>query len=146
MERVDGIDEKMLAAIIRKLLDGDYVQPLKPFKGAAAALKRLGEIYSPVLFVTARPYVGPIQDWIPETLGLDAAKVKIIATGSFEGKTDILLDRRIAYFVEDRLETCYFLEAAGITPILFKQPWNRENRTFLEVGSWEELEALIAYQ
>ena len=58
---------------------------------------------------------------------------------------DILSERNISYFVEDRLETCFPLQGAGITPILFKQPWNRKNHPFIEVGNWRELESLIKF-
>jgi len=68
-----------------------------------------------------------------------------VATGSFEGKADVLLNRNISYVVEDRLETCFSLEAAGITPVVFKQPWNRKRHPFMEVGTWNELESLIKF-
>lgn len=48
-------------------------------------------------------------------------------------------------FVEDRLDTCYLLQDAGIRPILFKQPWNRESHPFVEIRGWEELEGLINF-
>ena len=116
-----------------------------PFDGAPEVLRRLGQHYGPVLFVTARPYPGPIAKWITDTIGLPPESMEIIATGSFEGKTDILLKRNISYFIEDRFETCVLLKDAGITPILFKQPWNRENQLFYEVSNWKELEAIIDY-
>jgi 5'(3')-deoxyribonucleotidase len=37
------------------------------------------------------------------------------------------------------------LRDAGIEPVLFKQPWNREPHPFVEVGNWDELEALIDF-
>ena len=70
---------------------------------------------------------------------------EVIPTGAYEAKTSVLLDRRISFFVEDRLETCFLLREAGITPVLFKQPWNREPHDFIEVGSWGELESLIDF-
>jgi len=51
----------------------------------------------------------------------------------------------VLYFVEDRLETCFPLSDAGITPVLFKQPWNRKEHPFIEVGTWRELESLIDF-
>ena len=72
-------------------------------------------------------------------------RADIVATGSFEAKADVLLERNVTCFVEDRLDTCFLLERAGITPILFKQPWNRQPHGFVEVGSWSELEALIHF-
>ena len=71
--------------------------------------------------------------------------MEVITTGSFDAKADVLNQKKMTFFVEDRLETCYMLQQAGITPILFKQPWNRKEHPFIEVGSWKELEALMAY-
>jgi len=129
--------------IIGHILDGSYRLPLKPVDGAPAVLSKLAQRAPSLLFVTARPYLGPVADWISETMPLAREKIEVIPTGSYEAKTDVLLDRRISHFVEDRLETCYLLQEAGITPVLFKQPWNRVSHGFVEVGSWSELEALI---
>ncbi len=67
-------------------------------------------------------------------------------TISFEDKKDVLLDKKVAYFVEDRLETCFLLHDAGISPVVFKQPWNRKPHPFPEVGNWQELETMIAFE
>ena len=144
-EGIDGIDHDVVTAAIEKVLDGNYNEPLKPFDGAPEVLRRLGRHCGPVLFVTARPYPGPIAQWITEAVGLPPESMEIIATGSFEGKAEILLERNISYFLEDRFETCVLLNDAGITPILFKQPWNRENRLFYEVSNWKEFETIIDY-
>ena len=76
---------------------------------------------------------------------LDDAQIEVIPTGTHTAKTDILLDRGVSHFVEDRLDTCHLLEAAGITPILFQQPWNRAPHDYIEVSNWGELEALIDF-
>jgi hypothetical protein len=99
-----------------------------------------------VLFVTARPHLGPIADWVRDCLALASDSIHILAVGSFENKADVLVEHHITCFVEDRLETCYRLQDAGIVPILFKQPWNREPHPFIEVGSWKELENLIDFE
>lgn len=140
-----NIEATVLEAITQKLLDGKYDQRLYPISDAPDVLTRLGRYSPPLLFVTARPYMGPIETWIHETLPIPVADIEIVTTGSFEAKIDVLLSKGITYFVEDRLETCVLLDEAGITPILFKQPWNRENRDFCEVGTWRELEKLIDF-
>jgi uncharacterized HAD superfamily protein len=140
-----GIEESVLDAITQKLLDGDYSQPLYPINGAPEVLARLGQYFPPLLFVTARPYVGPIENWIHEMLSIPAADIEIVPTGSFEAKIDVLKAKGITFFVEDRLETCEILNEAGITPILFKQPWNRDNQNFTEVETWHDLERLIDF-
>ena len=146
LEDCIDVNQDIIGDIIQKLLDGNYSAPLRPFKGAPEVLARLGRAHAPVLFVTARPYPGPITDWIRDTVPLDPSATEIIATGDFEAKVDILLDRQISFFVEDRLETCFSLVDAGITPVIFKQPWNRKNNRFVEVDTWYELENLIEFE
>jgi hypothetical protein len=51
----------------------------------------------------------------------------------------------VRWFVEDRLDTCHLLKAAGIAPVVFSQPWNREPHDYLQVASWPELEGRIDY-
>jgi len=145
LEECIDINKEIMASIVQKLLDGNYSATLQPIKDAPKVLSKLGRKYGPVLFVTARPYPGPIKKWILENLSLGQPSIEIVTTGSFDAKAEILKDRNISYFVEDRLETCFTLKEAGITPILFKQPWNRQNNRFIEVGSWNELENLIAF-
>ncbi len=137
------IDKKIIEAIITRLLDGDYVQSLEPIDGAPEVLRKIAHNRTPLLFVTARPYPGPIRDWLLKTLGLTNSAVHIISTGSFDKKTEVLLQHKVTHFVEDRLETCFDLSKAGLHPILFKQPWNRERHPFKEVDNWNELAALI---
>ncbi|UCD89837.1 MAG: haloacid dehalogenase [Desulfobacterales bacterium] len=145
LEDCVDIESEIIEKIITKIMDGNHNAPLKPISGATNVLTRLGQRYGPILFVTARLYDGPISDWIQSVLPLSADSITVIATGSFEAKTEVLSERNVLYFVEDRLETCFPLKAAGITPVLFKQPWNRRNHPFIEVGTWSELESLINF-
>ena len=146
LEECIDIDAVVIRAILTRILDGNYAATLRPIAGAKDVLTRLGRRYSPILFVTARPYLGPIHDWASSVLPLDPESIEIVTTGSFEAKIDVLSKRDISYFVEDRLETCFSLQEAGIVPVLFKQPWNRERHPFMEVGSWQELESLIDFK
>lgn len=139
------LDQQIIEDVIRRLLDGDYSTELKPIPGAAETLARIGHCHNPLLMVTARPNLGPMAQWITKLLSPANIVADIVATGSFEAKADVLLHRNRSCFVEDRLDTCFLLEQAGITPILFKQPWNRQPHGFVEVGSWSELEALIQF-
>ncbi len=138
-----NISVPVIEAIVDRIQDGGYRTPLKPIDGAPEVLAKIGGCHSPLLLVTARPYPGPIREWITDYLPLHPSDVEIVATGSYDGKIDVLTERQIGYFVEDRLETCYGLCAAGVTPILFQQPWNRERHPFIEVGTWQELASLI---
>lgn len=144
LEECLDIDPVTIGDIIAKILDGTHAAPLKPIDGASEVLTRFGKKFNPILFVTARPVLGDIQEWILNALPFGPTAIEIVATGSFGGKADVLLGKGISYFVEDRLETCFLLGKAGITPVLFKQPWNRASHPFQEVGTWNELESLIA--
>jgi uncharacterized protein len=140
------MDADLIETIIQRIQDGTYTVPLKPMAGAVEVLTRLEKISSPILFVTARPYTGPILEWIQSILPLKAEAIKVITTGSFDAKADILQDHRVAYFVEDRLETCFQLKEAGVEPVVFRQPWNRKIHPFHEVGSWQDIHSLIDWK
>lgn len=137
------ISDEVMMAIIVKIMAGDFSAPLNPISDAPRVLSHLNRRHRPTLFVTARPEKAHISQWLCENLGVGPEAIEVVATGSFEGKKEILEDRNIHYFVEDRLETCFLLAEAGITPIVFKQPWNRKPHPFKEVGGWQEIESLI---
>jgi uncharacterized HAD superfamily protein len=145
LEECLDIDPKVIDAIVLKILDGNYGATLHPIAGAVEGLAKIERHCSPIIFITARPYPGPIRNWINQTLRLGTVSFEVIATGSHEAKAGILQQRQISYFVEDRLETCFLLQDAGVQPVLFRQPWNRELHPFVEVGSWDELQALIEF-
>lgn len=139
------MDAEIIDRIVIQLLDGNHGTRLRPLAGAAEFLARFAPRFHPVVFVTARPYIGTLGEWMENVLGLNSSLWEMVTTGTHEGKTRVLLERDISYFVDDRLETCFVLHDAGIVPVLFKQPWNREPHPFVEVGSWAELDALIDF-
>lgn len=139
------LDETILTAATERILDGRYRAVLKPLPGAGSVLRRIGEVTGRILMVTARPDPGPIENWMNQLLDGHRHQMRIIATGSYEAKTDVLLENDIRWFVEDRLETCHLLNTAGIAPIVFRQPWNNEPHDYLRVDSWQELERRIAF-
>lgn len=138
------MEDVVLEGILNRIQDGDYTVPLRPMEGAVEVLGHLAENFGPVLFVTARPYPGPIVDWLMERISLAPSDLEVVTTGSFSAKTEVLTERGITWFVEDRLETCFLLKESGITPVVYKQPWNRRPHPFLEVAGWQELKGLMA--
>jgi len=146
LEECIDLDVEIIKAILTRIMNGNHTATLKPIAGAPDVLTRLGRQHSPVLFVTARTISGPIYEWVKHVLPLDPSSIEVVATGAFDAKVDVLVERDISYFVEDRLETCFPLQAAGVVPVLFRQPWNREPHPFVEVGRWEELESLIEFK
>ncbi len=136
------MDREVMGEILTRIQDGDYEIPLLPMEGAGELLGILGERHGPVLFVTARPYPGPIRDWMVDNTELADASVELVTTGGFDAKAEVLLEKGIRFFVEDRLETCFLLKDRGITPIVYRQPWNREPHPFVEVAGWSDLKRL----
>ncbi len=145
LEECLDMDEDIILDILRKLTDGSHNHRLEMMEGAKRVLSRIGQKHAPLCFVTARSDKKSIRAWLANNLLPDKPEIDVIATGAFEAKADVLLEKGIGFFVEDRLDTCFLLHEAGITPVVFIQPWNREPHPFTEVGSWSELEALIEF-
>ena len=143
LEECLDVDPGVIKKAICKILDGDYNFELKPIDGAREILTRVAERSGKLLFVTARPNTGPVERWFRDLLEVESGVVEIVATGAFEAKTDVLLEKKVSFFVEDRLDTCFSIFDQGITPLLMAQPWNRERHPFVEVESWRELGELI---
>jgi uncharacterized HAD superfamily protein len=143
LEECLDLPPRVIQELIRELIDRPHELPVEPFPHAVPVLTRLaGE--TPLLFVTARDRAGPIETWLKRTLaGVEPAAIRVVATGDPDNKLHYLEDHGIHYFVEDRLETCLQLAEAGITPILFAQPWNRRPHPFLEVADWPALAGLL---
>lgn len=145
LEACLNIAPTIIREIIHRLLTGDYRAALRPMPGVGGVLNRIGRRFGPLRLITARPSAAPIHDWLLATSGLAAAEIDVTATGDYAAKAQVLQAKGVTHFVEDRLDTCFLLEAAGITPILFRQPWNRAPHPFIEVGCWDELGGLIAF-
>ena len=133
----------LIDALIRELIDRPHELPVEPFPQAVPVLTRLAE-EAPLLFVTARDRAEPIEVWLRTALTpVPARRIWVMATGDPDAKLHYLQTHAIQFFVEDRLETCFDLARAGITPIVFAQPWNRRPHPFPEVQGWQELESLL---
>lgn len=141
-----NVSDDVMMEIIIKIIAGDFSMPLSPIDDAPRVLSLLNRHHRPTLFVTARPEKAYIARWLCDTIGLKTGAIEVVATGSFEGKQEILERYNIRCFVEDRLETCFILAEAGIEPIVFRQPWNRKPHPFKEVGNWREIESLLDFQ
>ncbi len=144
LEECLDMNSDIIKDIIDRITTGNYEFILNPIGSSVTTLTKIGRKSGELLFITARPTIGPMKDWILKQLNeLNPKIIEIIATGAFEAKTDILLSKNKKYFVEDRLETCFDIHKVGIEPILVKQPWNRKPHPFIEVSNWNELESLL---
>lgn len=146
VDSLDGIDPDTVLEIFTRIVEGDFSHTLRPFPGAAQSLAKLHRQTGALLLVTARPKKEAIYNWIKAEIPVPIENVEIIPTGSFEGKVDVLNAYGITHFVEDRLETGFILNDAGITPIIFNQPWNRKEHPFITVDGWDDLDKMIAFR
>lgn len=147
LEECLNIEAELVNEIIDKIIDQEHDFEIKAIDFSAEILRKIANASGEILFITARPKIGHIREWIADQLyPFDADKIEIVATGSFEAKAEVLISKNKKYFLEDRLETCFDLHKAGISPVLYKQPWNRKPHPFIEVASWKELDRLINYE
>jgi uncharacterized HAD superfamily protein len=143
LEECLDLEPWIIRALIRELIDRPHELPIEPFPHAVPVLSRLAR-EAPLLFVTARDRAEPITCWLERTLApVPPQAIRVLATGDPDAKIHYLQDHRVEFFVEDRLETCWLLAEAGITPIVFSQPWNRLPHPFPEVPGWPELAGLL---
>ena len=143
METCLDIEFDLLVSMMARLLDADRMEELLPMEGAGDVLKKMLARGHDILVVTAREEGEPVRNWMRARLGIPEERLEVVATGSFEAKLDVLKAHGKSVFVEDRFETCEELAKAGITPILFLQPWNRKPHSFVEVRSWKELAVFL---
>ena len=137
------LEPDIIRSLIRELIDRPHELTVAPLPQAVPVLTRLAR-QTPLVFVTARDRAEPIQTWLHRTLPqVPREAIRVVATGDPDTKLHYLLEHRLQYFVEDRLETCQQLAEHGITPILFAQPWNRRPHPFVEVADWPELAGLL---
>ncbi len=136
------IPQRVVDEIVLRILEDPFGVGLEFLEGAKESLTRISRV-SPLVFVTARPYEGPIREWLLTNLGLDADKIAVLATGKHSAKGGVLQDLGVRYFVEDHLGTCIDLCNQGVNAIVFDQPWNRSGNPCPRVRSWRELLSMI---
>ena len=143
---VMDIEEDVFNEIIERVLEDPLGMGIRPMNGAVEVLARLME-RGPLILVTARPDNGAIQKWLQEVLGLNGNhnRIHLEATGTHTEKLPKLFKHGIKYFIEDRLATCFLIREAGLTPIVYEQPWNQKPHPFQIVRDWDEIGALIEW-
>ncbi|AEB09056.1 5' nucleotidase, NT5C type [Desulfobacca acetoxidans] len=138
------MDEAVIWEILELLLNRPDELAIALMPHAAPVLTRLAK-ENPLLFVTARDRAEPIFNWLIKNLPeASPTAIRVIATGDPDLKLDYLQTHKIAYFVEDRLETCFQLAHHGIQPLVFDQPWNRRrHHSFPVIYSWRDLDRIL---
>ena len=139
LERCLPVPEKIVWAIVERLIADPFGSGLQPISGARKGLLAFGS-HGPLTFVTARPEKDSIERWLMDLLPeISRNDIRVVATGEHSKKADALKERGLRFFVEDHLETCRYLWENGIGAIVYDQPWNRDFTPFKRAHSWEEI-------
>lgn len=140
-----SLEKKIIDDLICLTLDEEHTMQIPPVPGAPEVLTELAGS-APLRFITARIWPESITQWLFSILpGVPQERITVIATGAPETKPDILNELAIRFFVEDRIETCLHLREAGIEPILFDQPWNRNESAdgLIRIRNWMQLKEWV---
>jgi uncharacterized HAD superfamily protein len=142
VERCLDMDPAIVEAVFTRILLNSVEVGLQPMAGAVEVLTELSEV-APVTVITARPYPQPVRDWLDAVLPVPVSRsISVVAMGAHDDKVRHIRRHALHAFVDDRAETCFQLDAAGITPIVFSQPWNRGRHPFSAVRTWQEIRKL----
>lgn len=139
------LEREIIDDLIRLTLDDRHTKEIPPVPGAPEVLMELADT-APLRFVTARIRPESITEWLFTVLpGVLHDRITVIASGAPETKPHILSALDIRYFLEDRIETCRHLKDVGIEPLLFDQPWNRNQHAdgFVRVQNWMQLKEWV---
>ena len=142
VEHCLDIPAKLSEEIFTKILRDSIAVGLRPMPGALEVITELAE-RAGVTVITARPLLEPVLDWFAQHLPpAVVSSVRVLAMGDHDDKPRHILAHGLDSFVDDRAETCQQLHAAGIQPLVFRQPWNQHCRHLPAVSSWQDIRAL----
>ena len=140
-----NIPRTVVEKIFNDILLDSIGTGLMPIPGAVQTLTRLSR-YSEVIVITARKEIKPVVDWFDHFLEPDCrSRIELVATGDHDNKEAYIRERGLSHFFDDRAKTCVQLAEAGLTPIVFSQPWNHKQHNLASVDDWRELEALFDF-
>ncbi|PIE74898.1 MAG: haloacid dehalogenase [Deltaproteobacteria bacterium] len=137
------ISTEILLEIGEKIISENCADYLKPIDGAVDVLNEYMEDSEHLCIITARPEKKPVEIWVEKYLNACGKDFTVVATGDFNSKSEVLSELGKKYLVEDRIETCFYLNEKGFDPIVFVQPWNRLPNDFIEVNSWNEISSML---
>lgn len=143
VEQCLDMSAETAAAIFGAILKDSLGSGLRPMPGALDVISELAAAGGMVTVVTARPLLEPVVDWFAHHLSPPTLKaVRVVAMGDHDDKPRHIVAQGLDHFIDDRAETCAQLHAAGIQPLIFRQPWNQNCRHFPAVSSWQEIREL----
>ncbi|MGV1100793.1 5' nucleotidase, NT5C type [Thiovibrio sp. JS02] len=138
-----AMDPKAIGEIFGRLMEEPIACSLTMMPDARKVLSEFSR-HAPLTFITARPRKKPIARWLKQELGPQVyGRVRLIATGEHDTKAEHIREMGLGVFVDDRAQTCLQLSREeGISPIVFRQPWNRGKHALPEVESWLGIRSL----
>lgn len=143
VETCTKIPGTIVQSIFTDILNDSLATGLQPIPGALDTLTMLAQ-RSNITIITARSLANPVLDWLDNYLPSSACtKITLIAMSDHDKKVRFIKEQNLQFFVDDRAETCDQVAEAGLTPILYQQPWNRSWNGHTTVGSWLEIEDFI---
>jgi len=133
------IADEIVEEIFARLLKDPIGAGMRPMPHAVEVLEAASR-KARLTFITARPLARPIDAWLAHHLPAAVyKKVNLVACGEHDGKVPHIKEHNLRFFVDDRAETCQDLGANGITPLVFKQPWNIGRHHLQSVSGWLEI-------
>lgn len=143
VEQCLDIPFEIVARIFEDILEDSINTGLKPIAGAIETLNRLST-QSSVTIITARPEITPVRDWLDLYCGSETSeKITLVSSGDHDDKERYIRQHNLSYFVDDRVHTCVQLAEAGLSPVVFGQPWNRGQHDLASVESWQEISRML---
>ncbi len=136
------MDASVAESIFLQILQDSLASGLKPMPGSVEVLSELA-LAAGVTIITARPKPEPVRQWLDATFSASVRPhIRVVAMGDHDDKARHIRMAGLSTFVDDRAETCLQLHRAGINPIVFHQPWNRNRHRLPLVRDWTEIRAL----
>ncbi len=143
VEQCLPIPKNIIEQIFTDILNDSLTTGLRPLNDAVDVLSDMTKT-GQVTIITARLFESPVHDWLDTFFPVESKnKITLIAMGDHDNKVRYAQDHKLKFFVDDRLETCHQMNAADITPLVYRQPWNRNFGTIPSVSSWQEIRSLI---
>ena len=146
IERCIDMPQELINKIFSDILIDSRATGLRPLEDAVDVLSEMS-LNSRVTIITARPDAAAVHDWLEVFFAPEVkSKIQLIAMGDHDGKVRYAREHGLKFFVDDRLETCLQMAEAGITPLVFNQPWNQNKTGLLSVSGWREIRAMLQFR
>jgi len=137
------LDPSIVEEIFSRLLEEPIACGLRLMRHARQVLTEFAD-HGALTFITARSQKKPIARWLKKELGPQVYnQVRLVATGEHDNKATHIKELGLAFFVDDRAQTCLQLaQEEGIQPIVYRQAWNQGKHDLPEVEDWRTIYTL----